>query len=103
MDCIRTSASQTELGSHTGDISCMICNPIYPTTSSSNGKDHWHHCPECYLKIPCQLYCSIEPDLEDNGREFGSHCVCDICRDKKKEEDKYKSKEFWDRYNGYVK
>ena len=71
-------------------------------TKSAAGKLHYHHCPECYEHAPCNLYCSIEPDLAEAGKEFGSHCLCDICLNKKKE-DKYKTKEFWDRYNGYVK
>ena len=41
--------------------------------------EHYHHCPSCYEIFPCLLECTIEPDLEDNGRQFGSHCFCDSC------------------------
>jgi hypothetical protein len=48
------------------------------------------------------MKCYIEPDLEDPvshpGKEFGAHCVCDEC-----DQSKYQTKEFWDRYNGFIK
>lgn len=64
---------------------------------------HWHHCPECYEKYPCDMDCTIEPDLFDNGREFGAHCICFVCEEKAMGEAKYKTKEFWLRYNGFIK
>jgi ADP-ribose pyrophosphatase YjhB (NUDIX family) len=44
---------------------------------------HYHHCPVCYEHWQCDHNCTIEPDLEDNG--------------------KYLTKEFWDVYNGFVR
>lgn len=40
---------------------------------------HYHHCPSCYEIYSCELDCTIEPDLDDDGKEFGSHCLCDDC------------------------
>ena len=37
---------------------------------------HYHHCPFCYEAFSCEMRCTIEPDLEDRGRDFGSHTVC---------------------------
>ena len=37
---------------------------------------HHHHCPYCFESFECEGGCTIEPDLEDNGREFGSHAIC---------------------------
>jgi hypothetical protein len=37
---------------------------------------HFHHCPHCYEAHPCALNCTICPDLEDRGRDFGSHAIC---------------------------
>jgi hypothetical protein len=37
---------------------------------------HYHHCPYCYESFACELICTIEPDLEQNGRDFGSHVIC---------------------------
>lgn len=63
---------------------------------------HYHSCPECYEKYSCEMKCTIEPDLEDPvchpGKEFGAHCVCDQC-----DQSKYLTKEFWLRYNGFIK
>ena len=61
---------------------------------------HYHSCPECYEKHKCNLNCTIEPDLEDNGKQYGSHCACDDCQYKI---DCLKNKEFWDKYNGFTK
>lgn len=44
---------------------------------------HYHSCPSCYEKPSCEMDCSIEPDLEDDGRQFGSHSICDECKHKK--------------------
>ncbi len=72
---------------------------------------HYHHCPVCYDHWSCDMNCTIEPDLEDNGKQFGAHTTCPSC-DKmiehedifySKSEDKYQMKEFWDVYNGFVK
>jgi hypothetical protein len=72
---------------------------------------HYHHCPECYEKWQCNFDCTIEPDLEDRGRQFGAHCICNSCEKEvyyhtvltTNDEEKYKHKEFWDAYNGFVK
>jgi hypothetical protein len=40
---------------------------------------HYHGCPECYEKKPCTMDCTIEPDLEDNGRQFGAYVCCEDC------------------------
>lgn len=37
---------------------------------------HHHHCPYCYEAFSCEMSCTIEPDLEDRGRSFGSHAIC---------------------------
>lgn len=37
---------------------------------------HFHHCPHCYEAFACSGRCTIEPDLADCGRDFGSHAVC---------------------------
>lgn len=60
---------------------------------------HYHHCPECYEKKPCDMNCTIEPDLQDGDKEFGAHCVCDECRNEKT----LFTKEWWDVYNGFTK
>lgn len=62
-----------------------------------NTKSHYHHCPSCYEKCLCDLDCTIEPDLEDDGKEFGAHCICDSCIANEL------TKEWWDRYNGFIK
>ena len=104
--CIRTSSGH-DLPDHSGCYECTVCNPTFKIAAiTSTSRGHYHHCPECYYHYPCELYCTIEPDLYDNGKDFGAYCLCDDCKDKKKEvedKDKYSSKEFWDRYNGYVK
>jgi hypothetical protein len=71
-------------------------DPEYDTT-------HYHHCPGCYCKYECTMMCTIEPDLEEDGKKFGSHSECAFCEARINEEEKYKSKEFWDRYNGFIK
>jgi len=37
---------------------------------------HFHHCPHCYEHFECEMGCTICPDLEDRGRDFGSHAIC---------------------------
>jgi len=80
-------------------------------TSSQMTTKHYHHCPVCYEHWSCAFECTIEPDLEDNGKEFGAHCTCPEC-DKMIDHEaifystdngKYRTKEFWDAYNGFVK
>lgn len=76
---------------------------------------HWHSCPECYEKYPCDMDCSIAWEDEDDGRQFGSYCVCDNCsresapKDVESFADWYKaesqkknpSKVWWEFYNGF--
>ena len=61
---------------------------------------HYHSCPECYEKYPCDMDCTIEADLEDSvchpGKQFGSHCVCPLC-----ENNEYDSLWF-KKYNGLI-
>ena len=59
---------------------------------------HYHGCPECYEKWPCEENCTIEYDLQDGDKAYGAYCVCDQC-----DVSKYKTKEFWDIYNGFKK
>lgn len=66
-------------------------------------KPHYHHCPNCYSHWECDYKCTIEPDLEDEGKQFGSHCACPSCDKQIQDEEKYKTKEFWLRYNGFIK
>lgn len=76
-----------------------------------NKNSHFHHCPECYEHWECSFNCTIEPDLEDDGKEFGAHCTCPPCDVilhheavfKESGSGKYNTKEFWDVYNGFVK
>jgi len=68
---------------------------------------HYHSCPECYEHHQCTMNCTIEPDLSRDGRQFGSHCLCDACEKKSKQlqDNKYikiYSKEWWDIYNGFA-
>ena len=64
---------------------------------------HLHSCPECYQKYPCDMDCSIEPDLEDPttypGYHFGAHCICDKCEGQKEAP----SQEWFARYNGVIR
>lgn len=68
---------------------------------------HYHHCPGCYEHWKCHFDCTIEPDLEDQGRQFGAHCLCDDCereaRCRSDNDEKYKTQEFWNWYNGFTK
>lgn len=64
---------------------------------------HFHSCPNCYEHVPCHMNCSIEYDLEDKGRQFGSYCLCDECDPKSKNSMQVYSKEWWDRYHGFIK
>lgn len=64
------------------------------------GVKHYHHCPNCYIHHECIMACTIEPDLSEDGKPFGAHCKCESCE---QEDEKYKSKEFWLRYNGFIK
>lgn len=43
------------------------------------------------------MNCTICPDLEDDGKQFGSHCECEDCQKE------IKDKEFWDIYHGFKK
>jgi hypothetical protein len=38
--------------------------------------EHFHNCPLCFDAFPCSYPCTIEPDLADRGRDFGSNIVC---------------------------
>lgn len=38
--------------------------------------EHFHDCPLCFDAFACSHPCTIEPDLADRGRNFGSHAVC---------------------------
>lgn len=38
--------------------------------------EHFHDCPVCFDAFACERDCTIEPDLSDAGRDFGSHAVC---------------------------
>lgn len=101
--CIRTHSTQP-LPDHSGCYECAVCNPTFKIAGMpKTNKGHFHHCPEYYYHYPCDLYCTVEPDLRDNCKDFGVHCLCDDCKNKKDVEDKYLSKEFWDRYNGFIK
>lgn len=40
---------------------------------------HWHGCPECYEKYPCNMDCTIAWEDEEDGRQFGSYWTCDSC------------------------
>lgn len=45
--------------------------------SGTPKKGHWHKCPYCHRAHPCDMNCTIEPDLEgDYGEQFGAHCAC---------------------------
>lgn len=37
---------------------------------------HFHNCPHCFEAFSCDDGCTICPDLEDRGRDFGSHHIC---------------------------
>jgi hypothetical protein len=37
---------------------------------------HWHNCPHCYDDYTCAWDCTIEPDLAEPGRPFGSSFIC---------------------------
>ena len=60
---------------------------------------HYHSCPECYEHKPCEMACTIEPDLEDTTyspvREFGAHCICNECKGS------LLTKEWFLKYNGF--
>lgn len=81
---------------------------------------HQHKCPECYNSYPCDMDCTIEPDLEDAwGRQYGSYCKCDNCEKslsedlepgkitvqwfKKEAQKKNPSPQWWKIYNGILK
>lgn len=38
--------------------------------------EHYHSCPYCYEAWRCTDTCTICPDLEDRGRDFGSNTIC---------------------------
>lgn len=42
-------------------------------------KKHYHHCPSCYEVWECELFCTIEYDLEEGDQEFGAYCNCPEC------------------------
>lgn len=55
------------------------------------------------------MECTIEPDLEDTvsypGKEFGAYCICDKCAGQEKDSRGVVifSKDWWDRYYGFIK
>ena len=62
---------------------------------------HYHGCPSCYETWPCEMECTIEPDLEDPvmfpGIQFGAYCKCNQC------DSQNPTKDWWDRYNGFIR
>jgi len=62
---------------------------------------HYHGCPECHEKWPCDMDCTIEPDFHDPiyhpDKQFGSYCICFMC------ESKNPTAEWFDKYNGIIK
>lgn len=66
--------------------------------SSRPVRAHYHACPECYEHWKCNLDCTIEPDLQDGDREFGSHCTCPVCDPNHPKYDQA----WFDRYNGFL-
>jgi len=78
---------------------------------------HYHGCPSCYEKFPCNMDCSIAYEDEDDGRLYGSYYECDDCKREtpptdqeefirwyKEESQKLKPNRAWWRiYNGYRK
>lgn len=66
---------------------------------------HWHGCPECYEKYPCEMKCSIEYDLQEGDKEFGAYCICDKCAGQEKDSRGVVifSREWWLRYHGFIK
>lgn len=48
---------------------------------------HFHHCPSCYEAVPCEMNCTICPDLSEGYNEetdsykraFGVHEICKTC------------------------
>lgn len=67
---------------------------------------HYHHCPECYEVYPCLMDCTIEYDLEEDGKQFGAHCECFQCKpipgyDSVGNKIEEYSKEWWDIYHGF--
>jgi hypothetical protein len=71
-------------------------------------KMHWHHCPECYEQYQCMMECTIEPDLEHDGKQYGAHCKCFQCeplsgRDSVGNKIEEFSQEWWDKYNGIIR
>lgn len=67
---------------------------------------HYHSCPECYEKWPCDLGCTIEPDLDDPichpDKIFGAHCVCPLCDNEEVKEELF-TPSWWDRYHGFIR
>jgi hypothetical protein len=62
---------------------------------------HYHQCPECFEKWPCELDCTIDTDLDDPighpDKKFGSHCVCSLC-----DKDEYNTV-WYAKYNGFTR
>ena len=41
---------------------------------------HFHPCPHCFEYVPCEMACTLVPDLElRDGTPCGSHVLCDAC------------------------
>lgn len=69
-------------------IGVLIAQGAEPISVES--RVHYHNCPECYEAKPCEMDCTLEPDLFDakTGRQFGPVWICDECE---AEEDKIKT------------
>ena len=68
----------------------------------SDGEGFLAKLGECRCNIKCELYCYIDNELSNDDFDFGSNQTCSDCS-KLLEENKYKIKEFWDKYNGFTK
>lgn len=53
----------------------LWCGTHVPTLTGG----HVHPCPNCYRRMPCEMTCSIEPDLSYGGKLSGAHATCDEC------------------------
>ena len=50
--------------------------------------NHVHSCPSCYEHVPCEMRCSVEPDLTlDDGTLRGAFLDCEACASEKRSTD----------------